>query len=410
MSPQNKSREKLLIRQIEGETWEVWAVTRDQARLVNVCNTPGDAQFFPHSMLALPLRQSFAIPLWLATTDKALMREMIFLQLERRGFSNARSAGEAVFDYRILKSVENKTLALAVSLPGALPEQFCLDLHNYEPSARTHLFPADEFILWREGDRLALAVTQGSDLVYFQSLGDGNFTEAVLKELQCIRLELEAEDVIGQLEGITLWAEFSLQELSMVEEAMDLRVTSGKRPAPVIPGELLDLVPTSIRQNQHVTKTQEFKKSLMTATMGIYLLILLFLLIRVGWFHLKCRQIEAELSGHKLVVTELQETAHRWDLLDPAVNPESYPVEQLLRCARLLPPEGVRFTLFKTTAGKIFIQGEAKNAPAAFKFAEELKQNKDLGDYRWQMPQPRLLANDNAEFQIEGAQYSEKNQ
>jgi len=404
MTTRGKSREKFLLRQIEGTAWEVWAVGVDsRARLVQACDSPQDAQLSPHSVLALPLRQSFAIPLWLATTNGTLMREMVFLQLERRGLAGARSAPEAVFDFRILRSLESKTLVLAVSLPAALPGQLCLDLRNYEPSARTHLLPPDEFVLWLEGDRLALAVTQGAELVYFHALCDGSFTETVLQELQCIRLQLEAEDVIAHIGGITVWGDVSSHEISTIEERLNLPVRSGKRPEPSIPRQLLDLMPSSVRQARQVAKATERKMSLATAAACVYLLLLVFLVLRVGWSQMQCRRIESELKSNDALVKELQATAHRWDLLDHALNPASYPVEQLLRCARLLPADGVRFTLFKTTGDRIFIQGEAKNALAASRFAEELKQNRDLADYRWQMPQPRLLPNDTAEFQIEGA-------
>lgn len=410
MSKPNKNRERLLVRQIEGDAWEVWAMGEGgQARLAQACTSPDDAEISAHSVLALPLRQLFAVPLWLTTTDPALMREMIFLQLERRGLSGGRSAQESVFDYRVLKSTENKTLVLAIALPGALPGQLNLDLHNYEPSARTHALPPDELVIWREGDRLVLVITQGTEIAYFEALGDDKITDEVLRELQCIRLQLEAENVIGRLNGVTLWSAFSPGETSLIAGATNLPVRSDSRPAPAMPAERMNLVPVSVRQSQQIAKAAGRKKSLLATVAGIYALLVLLLVLRVGWLYVQCSRIEAQLKSQAPVVKQLEATAHRWDLLDAAINPESYPVELLLRCARLLPSEGVRFTLFKTTGDKIFIQGEAKNAPAAFKFAEDLKQSKDLHDYKWQMPQPRLLANDNAEFQIEGVRYGGKN-
>ncbi|MGB8354684.1 MAG: PilN domain-containing protein [Chthoniobacteraceae bacterium] len=403
MSKPGKNRERLLVRQIEGEAWEIWAMGEGgQVRLKQACMALGDARISPQSVLALPLRQSFAVPLWLATTDVALMKAMVFLQLERRGFVNGRSLQESVFDYRIIKSAENKTLVLAVALPGALPGQLCLDLQKYEPSARTHVFPMDEFVLWHEGDRLVLAVTQGSELVYFEVLGADSLTEEVVRELQCIKLQLEAENVINGINGITLWTEFSQQETSLIAGALDSRVRSDKRPAPVMPSEWMDLMPSSVRQSQGSAKIKERKKALVAAIAGVYLLFLVFLILRAGWFYIQCRRIEADMKNNQPVVEQLEATAHRWDLLDAAINPESYPIEQLRRCAGLLPPDGVRFTLFKATGDKIFIQGEAKSAPSAFKFVEDLKQSKDLADYKWEMPQPKLLPNDNAEFQVEG--------
>ena len=136
--------------------------------------------------------------------------------------------------------------------------------------------------------------------------------------------------------------------------------------------------------------------------MGIYSLLLLVMMLRAGWFYFQCRRLESGLAANKALVEEIRTTSHRWDLMEAAVEPEAYPVEQLLRCVKVLPPSGVRFTLFAVNGRKVTIQGEAKGAPAVFTYFDDLKRSKDLAGYRWKMPQPRLLPNDNAEFQIEG--------
>ena len=377
----------------------------NQARLVQTCETPADAHVSPQSVLALPLRQLFAAPLWLATTDPALMKEMIFLQLERRGLAAGRNPEEVIFSYRIVASVENKTLVLAVALPGTLPGHLCLDLRFYEPSARIQPLPHDAFTLWREDGRLVLAVTRGEELVYFQALGDRSFTAPVLQELQCVRLQLETENAIDRVNGITLWGVFTPQEISGISEAMDLPAVNAPLPEPVLPREWMHLIPASVRQTQHIAKARGRTMSLLAVAAGIYLLFLLGLTLHVTWVYIQGRQIENELKAHEDEVSEMQSTSSQWDLLDPAINPDSYPVELLLRTARLLPPDGVRFTFFETSAGKILIQGEASNAGAAVKFSEDLKNSKELRDYKFVMPNPPILPNGNAKFQIEGIRY-----
>jgi hypothetical protein len=310
-----------------------------------------------------------------------------------------------VFDYRMVASVENKTLVLAVALPGALPAHLCLDLRAYEPSARIHPLPPDTFTLWREEGRLVLAVTRGEQIAYFQALGDGSFTGPVLQELQCIKLQLEAEDIIDHIKGITLWGDFAPREISSAGGSLGLRVVNAPRPAPVLPRDWMDLIPASIRQTQRSAKTRERNLSLASIAAGLYFLILLCLVLRTTLYYIEGRRIEAGLKAHEAEVSEIEATASRWDKLSPAIDPESYPVELLLRCARLLPPQGVRFTFFGTSTGKILIQGEAGNERAAEKFAEALKQSKDLRDYNIDMPHPAILPNGNAKFQIEGVQY-----
>ena len=379
-----------------------------KARLAGTFDTPAAAQLTPQSVLALPLQQLFAVPLWLATTDPVLMREMIFLQLERRGLAAGRTPQEMVFDFRTVATVENKTLVLAVALPGVLPGHLCQDLRAYEPSARVRPLPRDEFIFWREDGRLVLAVTRGEELAYFQALGEGSFTAPVLQELQCIRLQLQEEGVIERTNGITLWGEFGPGEISAVSQAMNLRAVTAPPPAPVLPGEWMDIIPSSVRKTQQIAKAAGRNMSILAAFAGVYILFLLGLIIRVTLIYVEGARIEADLKNHEAEVNDIQATSARWDSLDPAIDRDSYPVELLLRSARFLPPDGVRFTLFSTSTGKIIIQGEAKNYGAAVGFFDDLKKSKELVDYKFNMPNPPILPNGNAKFQIEGVRNGAK--
>ncbi len=374
-------------------------------RLIETCDAPSGARPAPQSVLALPLRQVFAVPLWLATADPALMREMIFLQLERRGLSAGRSAHEMIFDYRVITTVENKTLVLAVALPGALPAHLCLDLREYEPSARALPLPHDEFTLWREDGRLVLAVMRGGTLAYVQALGDGSFTPAVLQELQCIKLQLESANTIERVSGITLWGEFTPGEISALREAMGLRVATAPRPAPELPADPMDLIPASVRQTQAAAKTMSRNLGFVAAGAGVYLLFLLFLVGRVAWYSIQAGRISAGLRDHADEVADMKAAAAQWNVLASAVDPDIYPEELLLRCAQPLPPEGVRFTLFSTGPGTIIIQGESANAKAAFQYADDLKKSPDLRDYKFEMPLPATLPNGSTKFQITGARY-----
>lgn len=400
-----KTGERLLLRPSEGAQWEVWAAEGAQARLIGTCDTPAAAGASPQSVLALPLRQVFAVPLWLATSDPALMREMIFLQLERRGLSAGHSAREMIFDYRVVASVENKTLVLAVAVPATLPAHLCLDVRASEPSARLLPLPPDEFTLWREDGRLALAVTRGGELAYFQALGDGSFTPAAVRELQCVKLQLEAANVIARARGVTLWGDFAPGEVSAVGEALGLRVAAAPRPAPALPRDWMDLAPASVRQGRKVAQTRSRTFAIASAAAAVYLLFLLVLVARLTWFYIEAGRIEAGLQAGSGEVAGIKATAERWNALAPAVDPASYPVELLYR-TRPSPDEGVRFTAFSTGVGTITIQGEAASPTAATRFVARLTKSGDLRSYKFEMPtQPVTPINANTTFEIEGVQY-----
>ena len=77
-------------------------------------------------------------------------------------------------------------------------------------------------------------------------------------------------------------------------------------------------------------------------------------------------------------------------------------MEVLYQVASLLPPDGMRLTGVEAQKGKVTIRGEASTAPAAFKFAEDIKAKPELQTFTWQMPSPTLRPDGRAEFAIEG--------
>ena len=166
----------------------------------------------------------------------------------------------------------------------------------------------------------------------------------------------------------------------MLEEAIDLPIASAPRPSPIVPAPKLDLLPQAVREMQRSRKASEQKASLATIAGCVYFTLVLLLALRVALLFIQCRRVESDLAAHAAQVTEIKTTASRWNSLEEAIDPETYPAELLLRCARLLPSDGVRFTLFETKTGKVTIEGEAKNAPTAFKFGEDLRKDKDLGN------------------------------
>ena len=101
-------------------------------------------------------------------------------------------------------------------------------------------------------------------------------------------------------------------------------------------------------------------------------------------------------------VAAIQGTAERWRQVEWAVNPKLYPVELLYQISGLLPPDGLRLTALEIQKGNVLIRGEASTAPAAFKFAEDIKAKPELQMFTWLMPSPTLRPDGRAEFTIEG--------
>ncbi|MBI4024403.1 MAG: hypothetical protein HY360_05440 [Verrucomicrobia bacterium] len=397
-------KEKFLLCPGDGQ-WEVWGMGPDSiSKLVRTCPTPADAKIPAHAILALPLRHVFALPLWLVAGDDATLADMIYLQLEKRALL-ARSRSETVMHHQVVGVEDAKKLALVAVLPVGLPESLCLDrITHYDLSARVFPLPKNQFTLWIEGDRLVLAVTRDDHLCYFQALGNREITPLVSQELRCIQMRLETEKILASGRGVTLWGEFSSEAQALVGHALGLAVQCQPRPSPCMPSAPWNLIPHSVAQAQVAHQQRAKRRNILALAAAVYALLIGGLIFQVAKLSFQTAAIKTALAKDASTVAVIRETARRWSALEAAINPEDYPLEQLLRCSRSLPPDGVRFTLFERKGTKLLIMGEAKSAASAFKFAEDLKQSKDLAGYKWQMPQPRLLPNDSSQFQIEGEQ------
>lgn len=383
--------------------WEIWDLSKNGAgKLTGTCADPSAAGLPSRFVMGIPLREVFALPLWLATTDETLFRDMIFLQLERRGLL-ARSKEETVMNYRVVTREKSRMLVLVTVLPSTFPEALCIEkVLSCEPSARLFPLPKDQWTFWQEGDRLAVAATRGEELVYFQALGDRTFSASVIHELRCICWQLEAQGVIAPMSGITVWGEIAEPELKLLNEALGLMAVCQPRPAPRLPSQPMPLVPSPV-QALHASRKMRWKKLRVAgAVAAIYVLLASCWILQVGWLSCQKWRIERSLQRDAATVQTIRQTAERWQAFDLALNPAVYPVEQLFQCSKLLPAEGLRLTLFEQQGFKLLITGEAKNASVALKFVEDLKKSRDFASYRWQMPQPRLLPNGSALFQMEG--------
>ena len=135
---------------------------------------------------------------------------------------------------------------------------------------------------------------------------------------------------------------------------------------------------------------------------ALYILGVLGLIGYIYWQRYLANDLRKHIQEQAPTVAAIQGTAERWRQVEWAVNPKLYPVEVLYQVAGLLPHDGLRLTAVDIQNGKVSIRGEASTAPAAFKFAEDIKAKPDLQMFAWQMPSPTLRADGRAEFTIEG--------
>jgi hypothetical protein len=397
---QKDQRRLLLPGSAEAEPWEAWT-TGPGAECVQAGQRPDDLAGGRGAALALPVAEVLAVPLWLREIDPKQFRGIIALELESRGLQSR--GREAVFDWSVVAEEETRTLVLVGVLPALLPEELETDTCRiFEVSARCLPLPGDALVLWKERDRLVVAVTRQESLACFHALGDATPTTRVLQDLTCFLAALRMQGVIGTLKEAVLWTEASLAEKSALQALLHLPIREEARPAPVLPRETWNLTPVRVGEVKRGRVARRWR--LRAAALGAFVLVAIGLGFGLRLFLAQrdVAQLQQWQASHAASLDMVHQTAAAWHDLQPVVQPDSYPLEVLLHVSESLPTDQVHLTLFETEGDHLLIKAEARNLTAAFQFFDALKKNPHLSTYTWEMAQPHSLANDITQLQVEG--------
>jgi hypothetical protein len=292
---------------------------------------------------------------------------------------------------------------VATVLQPDLPEPLAFEKAvRFEPSAFTLPLSQDRLTLWREAGRLTFAITRGGDPVYLQTASSTELNAGFLQELNCVLLQLEGQGLINPLLGAVLWGDFTDDEAQVLRKRFGFRVTVEPLPAPKLPKQRSRLLPAQVEALHARKRRRDRVRRLLAGALVLYLGLIASLVGYICWERVEVGRLQGSLAASAPTVRAIQGTADRWRNLQWAVDPQVYPLEVLNQIASLLPPQGMRLVAFELHKGKVTVRGEASTAPAAFKFAEDIKSKLELQMFTWQMPSPSLRPDGRAEFTIEG--------
>jgi hypothetical protein len=391
--------QRSFVRCTPDEDWELWAFSSAKRaqfirRIDKPANAPGE------TIVGLPVRQTLTTASWVASGDRAVVPEIVELQLEQQGLvqRNGKSA-----DIRVLETQAEKSLALAtVLLPDLDPALAFESAVQFEPACFSMPLPQDRLCIWKEQGRLAAAVTRGRNPIHLQILGETEVGPELIHELHCILLHLETQRLSDSLLGAVLWGDFSDEELAAVQNGLDLRASRESFPVPTLPATACKLLPDEVEVLHARRRRRRRIQRLLMGVAAIYVAALLALAGYIAWQKFQISELRKQLAVELPTVQAIQGTADEWKKVAWAVDPQLYPVEILHQVAGLIPAQGLRLTAFEIAKGKLSIRGEASGAAAAFKFAEDIKANPRLQLFQWQMRSPSLRPDGRAEFAIEG--------
>src|ERR1700732_142956 len=288
--------QRSFIRCTPGEDWELWTFSSTKrAQFVRRIKKPANAP--RETIVGLPVRQTVTTASWVATGDRAVVPEIVELQLEQQGLIQ-RNGKPSAPDIRVLETQADKSLALAtVLLPDLDPELPLESAVQFEPAGFTLPLPQDRLCIWREQGRIATAVTRGRNPVHLQIVGETEIGPEMIHEVRCALLHLGAQRLCGTLLGIVLWGDFSDEEVQQLQKGLELRVSRETLPPPTFPATPSKLLPSEVGVLHARRARRRRIQRLLLAAAAIYLAAIAALAGYIGWQKFQVSQTRGQLAA-----------------------------------------------------------------------------------------------------------------
>jgi hypothetical protein len=358
-------------------------------------------------VLSLPVDAVLAQRFRLPTVDPTEFPEMVRIQIEK---ALPFSAEEVTSDFELIEQNETESVISAVVVrnerlaeiaaplldKGIIPRQVTVYAAQ---RATTHAPEGQALLIYPEGEKLVSAVTENGKVSFARTL-DGIAPEQLQIELPQLAMSAELQGINPSFPNVFL--DESCYELrdtvqGILASATEL-VGIETPPASV----KLNLLPDSWRQRRvQLVKRGEWQKRLILVG-GAYAAIFLLFLLYLGYTRFAIARLD-RLIAHDAPPTQfIRETEAKWKALAPAIDSRFYPVEILFHLYESLPSADVRITAYNQSARQISLDGESDTAALAYQFAEKIKKQPGLQNFRFDMAAPRILPNNHAQFRLEG--------
>jgi len=399
--------------------WELWGGLPGHP----VCSGPADQprKLRPGvgSVMSLPCRSFFSLPLWVPLVEDSPAREQTQIKLEMKGMLGA-NPETSIWNFQGIRKEEfpaagdaepvRRQLESTAVLVAPFQEEWVVEeAARYEPAGRMLPAPGGGAFgsLRRELGRWVADFYDGGKWLHSQPLLAPALDALAAVELTTTLAQLEGEGILTRVEewlirepGAVFSEEFRL--------GLKAPVRAEDRVAPRAPLEPWNLPPpalTELRdQRIRTARRQQWVRTGLLLYLAIGTLAAAFL----GWPMVRLKLAQAELRKIGPEAETIRACAMLWREAGAWLDPRRNALELLWQVSRPLietdPPkiEGVRLTLFDLNSKRMLLQGEGKDLELVEKYFNWLKHEPALAGFTWKNPQPRLLPNGNAQFQAEG--------
>ena len=358
-------------------------------------------------VLSLPIAAVLAQRFRLPTIDSTEFPEMVRIQIEK---ALPFSPEEVTTDFELIEQNETESVISAIAVRnerlaeiaaplidnGIIPRQVTVYAAQ---RATTHAPEGCALLIYPEGETLVSAVTENGKVSLTRTL-EGAAPEQLRLELPHLALSAELQGINGSFPSILLDEScYDLRDMVQGILAAPTELVGIETPPASVK---LNLLPDSWRQRRaQLVKRGEWQKRL-TLAGGAYAASFLLFLLYLAYSRFAIARLDRLIVRDAPQTQFIRETEANWKALAPAIDSRFYPVEILLHLYESLPSADVRITAYNQSARQISVDGESNTAALAYQFAEKIKKNSGLQNFRFDMAAPRILANNHAQFRLEG--------
>lgn len=386
------------------EGWELW--TGDESGTFTLQQSFSlEAGSFPtgnaRRVLAMPAARVWVLPAWFQGTGDAQLRSMAMLYLERVGVRASSSASMIVVTTLAQKDGASLVRIVAARDHGPsltqfnrLPERCILAPELLNP-------PTDSILIWRELGRLAMAVTQGPQLVYYSPLSAATLDENAITEVLNVCVQLVFQKVIFDVSGIVLW--MGEGDTNSISKLTGLQVRRLDRPTPRIP---LQVGNTVTPQDVAVEKSRQElrkKKRLIALSFGAAAALVIATIAGLAFWASRARTAWLdEIATLTPKASRVEQQKHEWDEVAVAVDPSRSPMELLLHCMEPPSSSEVSLTHFEATPDRIILRGRTATPAQALQYVQEMRSLPSLAICHLDAAPPAIASDNSASFELKG--------
>jgi hypothetical protein len=280
---------------------------------------------------------------------------------------------------------------------------------RYEPAGRMMAAPGGGAtgVLRRELGRWVADFYLSGKWLHTQALLATSLDAAAAVELAATLAQMEGEGILPRLDSWIL-REPGMSVPEDFRKFLGGSIRVEDRIPPGSPAEPWNLPPPALTELRAERAEGAKRSKLIRAGLTGYLIVGFVAMAFLAWPLVRLKLAQAELGKIGPEAEKIRTTAMLWREAGAWLEPKRNALELLWQVSRPLIEsdpakiEGVRLTLFDLNPKRLLLQGEGKDLELVEKYLQWLKNEAALAGFTWKNPQPRLLANGNAQFQAEG--------